>query len=307
MGYIPEEASEGARLMVADDREHNKLKTLGFTRLGSYEGSGFESGSRSYYCSTVGGNNAYAQGVLQTIQKTAMGVAGRNASGLTGGVISGPRVALIQTMIQNQTSPNTSVEPLIPIYDETGNVVAYERSLSPEMRARMQRNTHMGEMMRAWAGRQEEKRLAQAFNELLVDQLKLAWDKAKLERRTKEFVNTADEGMQDEVFGESWQMIPNETKAYIGEVFGDAGFMVRRDMVNNALGYRMPSVKDVWDGASRLDPQIRKVIRSTTTLILGAKAMPWIVTAEKAWAAGISVAKNTIVVRSVIVPMSNIA
>jgi hypothetical protein len=83
--------------------------------------------------------------------------------------------------------------------------------------------------------------------------------------------------------------------------------MVRKDMVNNALGYRMPSIKDAWDGASRLPDGVKKTIRDTATLIMGKKALPWLVTAEKAWMAGISMTKNTIVVRSVIVPLSNIA
>lgn len=308
-GYIPEEAAEGARLIVADDREHNKLIRLGFTRLGGYAGSGFERGSQGYYFSTVGGNSPYAQGVLQTIQRTAMGtdpVGGRNTSGLTGGVLSGPQVATIQSLMRTQPTQGAG-EPLIPLYNDKGQVVAFERSLWPEMRARMNRNDHMGQMMGAWAGRQEEERLAQAFNELLIDRLKTVWDEGKKTHRKKEFLNLSDPLQQDEVFGESWSMIPAETKAYIAQVFGEEGFMVRRDMVNNALGYRMPSVKDLWDGASRLDPKARRMLRNAATVVIGKRALTTLVTAEKLWAAGISVTKNTIVVRSVIVPLSNMA
>ncbi|MGQ0565577.1 MAG: hypothetical protein ACT4OK_10970 [Gemmobacter sp.] len=308
-GYIPEEVADGARLVVAKDAEHNKLVTLGFTRLGDYQGSGFERGRYGYYYSYVGGKSAYAQGVLQTIQRTAMGtdpINGRNMSNLMGGVLAGRQVSQIQTLMQNQQGNGTG-EPLIPIYDENGRAVAYERSLRPEMLNKLPRNTHIGEMMGAWAGRQQEERLAQSFNELLVDRLKEAWDEGHRTKRTKEFVSIAEMSGEDEVFADTWNMVPPETKAYIEQVFGTDGFMVRRDMVNNALGYRVPSVKDAWDGASRLDPRTRRMIRDTATLVIGAKALPWMVTAEKAWAAGISVVKNTIVVRSVIVPLSNMA
>ena len=83
--------------------------------------------------------------------------------------------------------------------------------------------------------------------------------------------------------------------------------MVRRDMVNNTIGYREASVGDVWTGISRLDEKSRKAFTDTMTLLMGNKAFPWLVRAEKAWQAGISVAKNTIVIRSVIVPASNLA
>lgn len=306
-GYIPEEVAEGARLIVANDAEHNKLVSVGFTRLQDYEGSGFETGRSGYYYSSVGGKSAYAQGALQTIQRTAMGtdpINGRNMSGMTGGVIAGRRAAQIQTLMQNQQAAGTG-EPLIPIYDEKGRVVAFERSLLPELRERLPRNTHIGEMMGAWAGRQEEERLAQSYNEVLIDRLKEAWDEGRRTKRGKEFVNIADMAEDDEVLRDSWDMVPPETKAYIEQVFGTDGFMVRRDMVNNALGYRVPSVKDAWEGASRLDPHTRKLIRDAATVVIGARALPWMVTAEKLWGAGISVVKNTIVVRSVIVPLSN--
>lgn len=42
-------------------------------------------------------------------------------------------------------------------------------------------------------------------------------------------------------------------------------------------------------------------------MLFGRNAYPWLVRAEKGWQAGVSAAKNTIVIRSVIVPASNLA
>ena len=67
----------------------------------------------------------------------------------------------------------------------------------------------------------------------------------------------------------------------------------------------MPSVKDAWTGTSRMAPVLQKAIKDSATILLGNKAVPFLVTAEKAWQAGIATAKHLIVVKSVIVPLSN--
>lgn len=315
-GYIPAEARSGAQLIVASDAENKRLVTMGFSRLGDYEGSGYELGRRGYYFSTVGGNSTYVQGALQTVHNTAMGASalnGRNVSGLTGGVIAGEEARIIHDTIQQDIQNGygaPSGQPLVPIYDgHSGEVVAYERSLSPAMRSAVKRNTHLGEMLGAWAGRLEEERLSQKYNESLIDALKENWVKGKREGRAGEYVDISKPGALERVFGHSWEMIPQTTKDYIEQVFdGEDGFMVRQDMVDNALGYRMPSVKDIWQNRGKPeDGHVARAIRDTATFLLGKDALPWAVRAEKGWQAGISVAKNTIVVKSVIVPVSNIA
>ncbi len=75
----------------------------------------------------------------------------------------------------------------------------------------------------------------------------------------------------------------------------------------------MPSVVarlrsgDVWTGLSRLDPKAQKAFMDTATFFFGKDTFKYLVTAEKAWQAGISVAKHTIVIRSVIVPLELLA
>jgi hypothetical protein len=116
----------------------------------------------------------------------------------------------------------------------------------------------------------------------------------------------SDPKQLDRVFGNSWDMIPRATKKYIEDTFAnDPGFMIRNDMIDNSIGYRMPSVKDAWTGTTRMSPVMQKIIKDSATILFGNKAVPWLVTAEKAWQAGIATAKHIIVVKSVIVPLSN--
>jgi hypothetical protein len=102
-------------------------------------------------------------------------------------------------------------------------------------------------------------------------------------------------------------MVPNDLRGYIQEVFGDEGFPIRKDMLNNAVGYRAASITDPWTGVSRLSPEMQEGFVKTVTAVLGKDAFTYLATAEKGIQAGVSVVKNTIVVRSIIIPMANLA
>ena len=92
---------------------------------------------------------------MQTIQQSASGVdprTGRSITGTTAGVISGKYLGIIQQRLRNhQYGPE---EALLPVYDDKGQIIAYERHMKPEALAALERNTHMGEMLGAWKGRQ---------------------------------------------------------------------------------------------------------------------------------------------------------
>lgn len=77
--------------------------------------------------------------------------------------------------------------------------------------------------------------------------------------------------------------------------------MVRKDMINNAVGYREASITDFWSGQGRFNEKTRQAFVDTATFFMGKHAFKILATAEKGIQAGVSVAKNTIVIRSVIV------
>lgn len=253
-GYIPSQRRDGISLIVEDDSKHNELVARGYTRMGDYKGAGVETGKKGYYFSTVAGNGTYTQGAMQTIQQSASGVdcrTGRSITGTTAGVISGKYLGIIQQRLRNhQRGPE---EALLPVYNEKATITAYERHMKPDALAALERNTHMGEMLGAWKGRQAEEELAQEYNRMLVKNLKTIWDREKAAGRAKEFVDLSDpDSHKDRVYADSWEMVPNDLKATIKEVFGDAGFMIREEMVNNAVGYREASITDPWTGISRM-------------------------------------------------------
>ena len=306
-GYIPSDRREGISLIVEDDSNHNSLVAQGYTRMGDYKGAGVETGKKGYYFSTVSGNGTYTQGAMQTVQQSASGVdprTGRTINGTTAGVITGKYLGIIQQRLRNaQRGP---VEALLPVYDAKGVVVAYERQMAPHALAALERNTHMGEMLGAWAGRQAEEELGQAYNRKLVDNLKVIWDRDKT-NRANEFVDISSNKLTDAIYLDSWKMVPNDLRVYIEEVFGDEGFPIRRDMINNAVGYRAASLTDPWTGISRMGDKHQEAFVKIATVLMGKDAFTYLATAEKAIQTGVSVVKSTIVVRSIIIPMANLA
>lgn len=308
-GFIPAEIREGATLRVADDSEGPKLASLGYTRIGNYVGSGVEGGKRGYYISSVAGSNTYSQGAMQTVNSSFMGVdprTGYSVNGISAGRIRGQYLSTIKARLKAQGNRKGN-EPLMPVFNDVGEVVAYERSMAPERLAALDPNSHLGEMIGAWAGRQAEEELAQHFNEKLVDEVWKAWDKGRQDGRADEFIDLSSQDLTDPVHLDAWKMVPAEMRAYIRHKFGEDGFRVRKDMVNNTVGYREASVGDIWTEMTRMDPKVQKAFHDTATVIMGKDAFRNLVTAEKYWQAGISVAKTTIVIRSIIVPVSNLA
>ncbi len=311
-GYIPSEAQGGTKLIITDAAGAIKKARLGYTEIGAYKGPGYRVGSQNmvYMYSTVSGRSTYSQGALQTVELAVNGIdpmTGRSLTGNTAGMITGPSVRVINRKMRSANQNQNIEEALMPIFDGSGAVIGFERALHPDMLARINRNTNLGEMIGAWRGRQSEEELGSAFNETLVDQLKKNWDDLK-DSRSDEFIDMSNMGTEeDKILKDSWNMIPRSTKDYIESVFGDDGFPIQRRMVENVLGYRDVSVADVFTGENRLDEKTNKVIENSMRIFMGDKSMKYLVTGQVGVQTAVSYAKDLIIIKSVIVPTLNFA
>ena len=63
-------------MVIEDDSKNYDMLELGYVRIGDYVGDAREAyqGKRGYYQSSVGGQNPFRQGVLQTVHDTWQGV-----------------------------------------------------------------------------------------------------------------------------------------------------------------------------------------------------------------------------------------
>lgn len=310
-GYVPHKGREGFRLRVGRTDKKNELREETFTPIGKFEGGGrdYRRVPLSYYFSTTPANTTYSQGAMQTVRSSMAGVDpvnGRTLGGTVVTYISGQDAKYIRSRIDKLGYPSDADEFYMPVFDEDGELRGYEVSMSPEMLNRLDRDADIRTAMGAWAGRQAEELLAQQLNPVLVDNLYKVWVKDRDTRRN-EYVNISDPDNKDPIHQHIWSIIPYETKIEIEEKFGRDAFWVRKDLVNHAVGYPDSSVSDIFTGKTRLPEGARDTIKDTLQGIMGPDAHKYLSATERTGQTFISMTKETIVVRSVVVPALNIA
>lgn len=307
-GYIPSETKQGVNLIVAEDSQFNELSEKSFTRIAGYQGSsGERARSRGYYFSPVAARAPYSQGILQNVRNTAGGVdvgTGFTMGTMVAGRITDkPSVERITKALKNGERGN---EPLMPIYDANGVVVAYEQSIDPNMLTHIAGQDNLARAIGVWRGRQVEEAKAQKFNDVLIENLHAMYEKDIAESPTNksQYVNLLG-GKLDPVTADALKLMNSETRQKAESLFGPDELWVRRDMLNDALGYRAASVGDVWTGNSRWSPETLDTFKKAMLGVFGNRAYKYFMTGENELQNLIKEAKTLIVVKSVIVPAVN--
>jgi len=312
-GYAPATAESGQSLMVVPDSQAADLIKKGYTRIGDYDGDSSENfrGQRGYYYSSVGGLNTYRQGIAQTVHATWKGVDMRNGQSRVGNTVGsaivGSKARQVKSTIGRPLNGLAAGEYLMPIFDDKGAVSGYQRPLAADKMALLKKDEHIGRMLGVWTGRIVEENAADGFNMELLNTLKEIHTKHKLAGRDSEFVNLADPELKDPVYKDAWNTMGWKMKEDAAEVFGRADyFPVRRDMIDDALGYRAASITDPWTGITRWSPKTQKLLRDTATAIMGVNAYKYMKMAENGIGGVVSYAKTNIIIRSVVVMYENI-
>uniref|UniRef100_A0AAU6W029 RNA polymerase n=1 Tax=Pseudomonas phage Arace01 TaxID=3138526 RepID=A0AAU6W029_9VIRU len=308
-GYIPTQAVSGTSLLVADNSERAKLLSMSYVPVDDYNGSSADPytgrGQKSYFYAPVQARAAFEQGIMQNVRQSASGV--DSTTGITmaptAGVIT--EAATIKKLLPGLKNEKGS-EPLMPVYDANGNVVALERSMNPDIVNKVATDGNLADVIGVWRGRQAEEALAQTFNEALIDNLKGMLDqtiKTKGKSGLNEYVDLWKS--PDTVIQDSLKLMNRETRDYLKEKMGSE-FLVRSDMLDDAIGYRSATIGDAWTGNSRWDPKTQETVKKLAISVFGNQAYQKFVNGEKIIQNIVSDAKVLIVVKSVVVPMANI-
>jgi hypothetical protein len=302
-GYMPSEAAQGVSLLVSHESRAAGLLEKSYTRLRAFSGSSKDptAGKRDYYFAPVSGRARFSQGIMQNVQQTVSGVdkATGFSIGLTGGLITDP---LLVAKITADRTKETGLA-LMPLFDENGNLFAYERSIDPAMLDWLQLKTNMSQAMGIRSGRQVEEALSHELNKTLINRLRDMWNKDKL-IRSSEYINLFKSN--DPIHKDAVKIFSNETMEYIRARFPE-GFYVRKDMIDDAIGYRSASIGDVWTGNSRWSPATQEQVKKILMGMFGNKAYQYAVRAESLLQNVIQDLRVAIVIKSIIVPMANAA
>lgn len=325
-GYVPDAGVQGSKTIIANDDNREGLEKQGYIRIGDATADeDFSVISRGYYTTKTKQTGTYSQGIMQTVQDTYRGVdatTGLSVNGTTSGVIAGEAVESITDELNTAQGISNDKEGLIPRFDDEG-VVYYERAINPDILAKHQApKSNLALMLGSWAGRQVEEKLAQEYNRELLVELKRIYD-ARGPEDDVLYVNLPQEKLDldnwergsktykknhrkpDRIYVDSWKVISPQTKKMIDEIFGEDQFFVRKDQMNLALGYRDPSIVDMWTGDTRVPKAVQEGVQAVTSLVMGKHAMKGMAALEGATQGVVSTAKDIIVVRSLVVPYMN--
>lgn len=307
-GHIPSETKQGVNLIVAEDSQFADLIEKSYVRLGTYQGSSANRGpARSYYFAPVQAQAPFSQGILQNVRNTAggvdLGTGFTMGSMVAGRITDKPSVDRITKALARGERGN---EPLLPVYDDKGNVVAYEQSIDPNMLKHIEGENHLARAIGVWRGRQVEEAKAQKFNDMLIENLHSMYENdIKMSASNKsQYVNLLGSKL-DPVTADALKLMNSETRQKAESLFGEGELWVRRDMLNDALGYRAASVGDAWSGNSRWSPETLDTFKKAMLGVFGNRAYKYTMGGENLVQNLVKEAKTLIVVKSVVVPAVN--
>lgn len=308
-GYIPTMQQQGVNLIVAEDGDFGLLNERSYVRVGTYSGSSADTNkaSRGYYFSPVAARAPFSQGILQNVRDTANGV--DVGTGFTMNTMVAGRITDMHTVKRIQKAMargERGGEPLLPIYDDKGMVVAYERSVNPDMLKHLNHDNHFAKMVGVWRGRQVEEAKAQAYNDALIDRLYDMYeaDLKESSSNQSQYVNVFGQ-TNDVVLSDAVKLMNLETRKKAESLFGENQLWVRRDMLNDAFGYRSASVGDAWTGNSRWNDETLDTVKKMFIGAFGNKAYRYMMNAENTIQSAVKDAKTLIVVKSMVVPAVN--
>lgn len=316
-GYIPSLPENGVSLIVSDDENYSDLVEKSYKRIGDYVGSsadyaGPNASKRGYYLAQTSARSPYNQGILQNVNQTASGVEAE--TGFTDGPVAG-RIrstksvqAITKRLLgSGERAPNN--ESLMPVFNSMGRVVAYERALDPAISARVKKDTHLAKMIGVWRGRQVEEGIATRVNMALVDNTHKQYRDDMLASATNasQYVNIFDAKVldADPVLKDAVELMPEDIRAYAQSKFGKDTFFVRKDLLDDTLGYRNASIGDAWNGTTRWDSKVQETVKKLALSMWGNEAYQRFVNAESILQGVVKDLKVLIVVKSVVVPVAN--
>jgi len=313
-GWIPVESDGRKKLKLFQKSEVLKAQRMGWVQVGEFA----DDSNLVYMATTIGKTPTLSGGAIHSVDFHMNGI--HYHSGL-------PTDPSIQTLITHPKTVgeiktrilNGEVMPYTALYDAEGDVVGFQRQLDPAMVDRHTKTVgRISDAAGIWLGRLHEERVAHSQNQAAADLLRKTWDAGREEKREHEFVDIRQSvdlkdpnAKQDKVLRNVWSTLPYHTKLQLESAFADGSknppIWIRKDQLNDAIGYHKASVGNFFTGDNRYEKSTNANVAALSRQMLGKNAYKYLKTAEEGWQALIGTAKDTIIVKSLVVALNNLA
>lgn len=303
-GAMPKGNIPSGHYALVPKSKEAAFKKKGYKSLGIYKASSIDS-SETYvrmYCE-IPQMQEYAEGILQGINQTSFGwlVGAR-----TRNEAMGAKVTQRDTLkhIRTYYSENEKGLELIPIYNEDGIAIGYERSIPPKDRSLIEKDNDIFTGMAQQLVRQRREVLAdqENYGSILLAQQEYA--DATEEEKQSQFIDVLH--TDNPIIKAGVERLSRRTRSMISQQFGDHLYL-KRDVVDTFLGHQRMSLTDIWDNKFILPKSVEDGITKCLEAIFGERARYYIGNFEKGLMSVATFARDTIIIRSGIVAFANAA
>lgn len=202
-----------------------------------------------------------------------------------------------------------------PIMDRLGKVTGVKAALNNKLKDQFKETVEKGyESIGNYYARIGEERIVSNNNIEYLKQLNQAYQQdhnkagyVKLDGNYKAKGNNNEDVRFEKAINEFYYQLPMATRNYIDSI---GGLYVKRNELDNIIGYSQASITDIFTGKSGLPDFIQKPVRAVATVILqdlfGMNPAQFLKYLERGFGEVAALSKDYVLVRSGIVPLQNI-
>lgn len=202
-----------------------------------------------------------------------------------------------------------------PIMDRLGKVTGVKAALNTKLKDQFKETVEKGyESIGNYYARIGEERIVSNNNIEYVKQLNQAYQQdhnkagyVKLDGNYKAKGNSNEDARFEKAINKFYYQLPMATRNYIDSI---GGLYVKRNELDNIIGYSQASITDIFTGKSGLPDFIQKPVRAVATVILqdlfGMNPAQFLKYLERGFGEVAALSKDYVLVRSGIVPLQNI-
>jgi len=307
-GYMPTERQGSFKAIPMD--QLNSYTKAGYRLVGSRQRGSVEElhagrAKDMVYVATDLTPPSFKQGIMQTVRSTVFGLDATNGTQhdmpSAGLITETTAVKRITQALRRSKAP----EALAPLYNEQGQIYAYERLVDPQdVLGAIETQQNAAVALGHWMGRQHEEVQAEILNDVLIERLADMYQAANRTAQTDEFVDLFELAQTDPVVADAVRLINDRDRSKLFAKMGGK-FMVQKNLYEQVIGYRSISVGDLWTGNTRVAEENRDALANYLTGLFGAEAYRRLTVAEQGWTNLMGDARVAIVVKSVLVPAIN--
>ena len=312
--FIPVTRTEGTSMIVAKDADRARLEKYGYQRMGDYNNELAK--GYGYYYSPHPQEADFMEGLIVITSPSYQGCyqnTGRAVQGVShSDMITRNDAQAITKALKEGTLDSATSDNLIPVFGGLNgtDIIGYEFGMNPTQASFVENKTELPEMLGILQGRQVEEKVADSINTATANLVVENFDPTGLIKN--QYIDILDSKHLNAVQRDAVSKIPYSVIQTMKEQFATRGFgnhiYIRRDLFIDIIGERKMSIIEAFKPeTSDLNPTVLKATEKVLTGIFGNYAMKVAVNGEQAVQGVVSWAKTTIVVRSVVVSIANMA